>query len=98
MYALSTRSKRTRYEVYADLLNTIRMEGGCTITRASYGARIPVDRANRFLHELIRVGLVRVEEKDGSRIYKVTIRGIEFLELFSRLKKLLGEPLGYMER
>ena len=95
---MSTRSKRTRYEVYADLLNTIRMEGGCTITRASYGARIPVDRANRFLHKLIRVGLVRVEEKDGSRIYKVTIRGIEFLELFSRLKKLLGEPLGYMER
>ena len=95
---MSTRSKRTRYEVYADLLNTIRMEGGCTITRASYGARIPVDRANRFLHELIRVGLVRVEEKDGSRIYKVTIRGIEFLELFSRLKKLLGEPLSYMER
>jgi len=90
---LSTRAKRTRYEVYADLLNTIRTEERCTITRASYGARIPVDRANRFLHELTDKGLVRVEEEDGSRIYKITIRGIEFLELFERIKKLLGEPL-----
>ena len=90
---MSVRSKRTRYEVYADLLNTIRMEERCTITRASYGARIPVDRANRFLHELMEKGLVVVEEEEGSRVYKVTIRGIEFLELFERLKKLLGEPL-----
>lgn len=92
---MPARSKRTRYEVYADLLSTIRMEGGCTITRASYGARIPVDRAHRFLHELLNKGMVKVEEEDGSRVYKITIRGVEFLELFERLKKLLGEPISY---
>ena len=37
--------------------------------------------------------MVKVEEENGSRVYKITIRGIEFLELFERLKKLLGEPI-----
>lgn len=85
--------RRTRYDVFSDLIETIRRDGKCTLTRASYGARIPVDRAKRFIFYLLSKGILKKEEIDGSRVFSVTIRGIEYLEMHARMKKLLGEPL-----
>jgi predicted transcriptional regulator len=63
-----------------DTLETIRRKGVSAITRISYGANLPVDRANKIVSFLARRGLVKEEEYGGTRGYRITSRGGEFLE------------------
>lgn len=35
--------RRTKYDIYADLLRTVMKRGLCGVTIASYGANLPVD-------------------------------------------------------
>jgi len=46
-------SRRTRYDIYLDVLETLRRRGACPITRISYGAGIPVDRAKKIVKFLV---------------------------------------------
>jgi len=82
--------RRTKYEIYADLLRTIAKRKQCTLTRASYGANLPVDRAKRFLHFLASKGFAKEETIDDSKIYKITKRGLEYLETFKQMRKLFA--------
>ena len=82
--------RRTRYEIYADLLDAVARRGACGVTRASYGAKLPVDRAKRVLAFLATRGFVREEEVGDSKVYKVTKRGLEYLETFKQMRKLFA--------
>lgn len=83
------RSKRSRIELYADTLRTIRTyEGGCRITKLSYGSNMPLDRAKKIADELISYGLISRRIEDPS-IYMITARGIEFLDAFKKLSLFL---------
>ena len=84
------REKRTRYDIYADVLEAIRRNAPCTLTRASYGARMPVDRAKRVLARLEQAGFVRVELIGGRKHYVLAPLGAKFLELYGRLRALLA--------
>jgi predicted transcriptional regulator len=72
--------KRTIYDIYKDTLETIRRKGCQGITRISYGANLPVDRANDTVSFLAESGLIKEEEYNGSRGYRITARGGEFLQ------------------
>ncbi|KPV64741.1 MAG: hypothetical protein AOA65_0808 [Candidatus Bathyarchaeota archaeon BA1] len=89
--------RRTRYEIYADLLEIVSRRGLCPVTRASYGANLPVDRTKRFLSFLASRGFVKEEVVDDSKRYRITKRGMEYLETFKRMRKLVAalseEPL-----
>jgi predicted transcriptional regulator len=82
--------RRTRYEIYADLLRTIAKRPQCTLTRASYGANLPVDRAKKALQFLASKGFVREEKTDDSAAYKITKRGMEYLGAFKQMRKLFA--------
>lgn len=60
------------------------------MTRASYGANLPVDRAKKFLSFLALRGFVKEEIVDDSTKYKITKRGLEYLETFRRMRKLFA--------
>jgi predicted transcriptional regulator len=78
-------SKRSRLELYADVLNTLRAHaGGCRITRLSYGANMPLDRMKKVVDELISHGLMTMRA-DEPGIYAITVRGVEFLDAFKKL-------------
>jgi len=62
----------------------------CPITRASYGANLPVDRAKKFLRFLASRGFVKEERGDGSMRYKITKRGLEYLETFRKMRKMFA--------
>ena len=81
--------RRTKYDIYADLLKTVMSRGLCGVTRASYGANLPVDRAKKFLKFLASRGFVREVLDDSSR-YRITKRGIEYLEVFRKMRKLFA--------
>lgn len=82
--------RRTKYEIYSDLLRTIAKRPRCTLTRASYGANLPVDRAKKTLRFLASKGFAREENIDASTVYRITKRGMEYLETFKQMRKLFA--------
>jgi len=82
--------RRTRYDIYSDVLETIRRKGVSAITRISYGANLPVDRAKKIVAFLAERGLVKEEDYDGTRGYRLTARGGEFLQALKTVKKYLA--------
>lgn len=72
--------RRTRYDIYRDTLETIRRIGLSGITRISYGANLPVDRAREVLTYLSDRNLVKEEINGQRKKYRMTPRGGEFLQ------------------
>lgn len=83
--------RRTRYDIYMDILETIRRKGVSAITRISYGANLPVDRAKNVVTFLAERGLVKEERYGGTRGYRITARGGEFLQALQTIKKYLHD-------
>lgn len=81
--------RRTRYDIYSDILDTIRRKGVSGITRISYGANLPVDRAKNTVAFLAERGLVKEEDYGGTQGYRITTRGGEFLQALKTVKKYI---------
>jgi len=72
-------------------------KSSCPLTRASYGANLPIDRAKKALSFLASRGFVKEEIVGDSKRYRITKRGLEYLETFRKMRKLfaaLAEELG----
>ncbi|MEM2740249.1 MAG: winged helix-turn-helix domain-containing protein [Candidatus Bathyarchaeia archaeon] len=82
--------RRTRYEIYIDILDAVRRSGATGITRISYSAQLPVDRTKRIVGFLVSKGLLREEDLDGRRVYILTDRGGALLEALKTVRKLIG--------
>jgi predicted transcriptional regulator len=87
---VKTLDRRTKYEIYSELLEIVMKRGSCPVTRASYGANLPVDRAKKFLRFLASRGFVKEEIVDDSTRYRITRRGLEYLEAFRKMRKLFA--------
>jgi predicted transcriptional regulator len=85
--------KRTRYDIYAELLRVIYIWGFCPLTRAARSTNMPVDRAKESIGELCNRGLLEEDDDEGMRVYKVTVRGHQYLELYKRMAGLVGIPI-----
>ena len=83
--------KRTRHEIYADMLDVILRRRSSLLTRIAYGANLPVDRAKRFLRVLVGRGFVVEESYGGLKRYRVTEKGLEFLEAYKALRSFTAE-------
>jgi predicted transcriptional regulator len=83
--------RRTRYDIYMDTLETIRRKGVSAITRISYGANLPVDRAKDVVGFLSKRGLVKEEEYGSTRGFRITARGGEFLQALQTVKMYLDD-------
>jgi len=80
------KSKRSKIELYADILKALKAhEGGCRITKLSYGSNMPLDRVKKLTEELISMGLVTRRVEDPG-VYMITSRGAEFLMAFNKLQ------------
>lgn len=64
--------------------------GFSRVTRASYGANLPVDRAKEALGFLASRGFLREENLGDSIVYRITSRGREYLETFRHMRKLFA--------
>lgn len=81
--------KRTKYEIYMDVLQTVRRKGACPITRLSYGAGLPVDRTKKVVKFLVSQGLLKEINVGEKRLYRVTERGGEFLEALRTVRRFI---------
>jgi len=82
--------RRTRWDIYHDILDTIRRKGSVGVTRISYGANLPVDRAREAVRFLIARGLIKEEEYGGVRGYILTPRGGELLQALKTVNKYVS--------
>ena len=87
------KAKRTRYDIYAEIVRVIYIYGHCPLTRAARSTNMPVDRAKDTILELVDAGLLEQEINDGSTYYSVTVRGHQYLELYKRMAGLVGIPI-----
>ena len=55
---MSNERRRTKYDIYADIIEIIARRGLCSLTRVSYGANMPVDRTKKELRFLIAHGFI----------------------------------------
>jgi predicted transcriptional regulator len=87
-------SKRSRVDIYSEILEALKRRGPTKITRVSYAVGLPVDRIKRFLADLSSFGLVKVLTDEETSSYSITHRGLEFLEAYWKLVgflKFLGD-------
>jgi predicted transcriptional regulator len=83
--------RRLRYDIYSDILETVRRRGASNVTRISYGANLPVDRAKQAVLYLEERGLLKEEEYGRSKVYRMTAKGGEFLHALRTVKNFLGD-------
>ena len=82
--------RRTKYDIYADIIETIARKGLCSLTRVSYGANMPVDRTKKELGFLIKHGFINEVATESSKKYRTTKWGLEYLETYKRMRKLFA--------
>ena len=89
-HCLSDEQRRTKYDIYADIIEIIARKGLCSLTRVSYGANMPVDRAKKELNFLIAHGFITEVAVEDSKKYRATKWGLEYLETFKRMRKFFA--------
>jgi len=82
--------RRTKYDIYANVIEVIARKGVCSLTRISYGANMPVDRTKKVLEFLASRGFVREIMISDRKKYIATRRGLEFLEVYRRMRKFFA--------
>ena len=87
------KTKRTRYDIFAEIIRVIYIYGYCPLTRAARSTNMPVDRAKDTIQELLDAGLLEQDFENGSKLYAVTVRGHQYLELYKRMAGLVGIPI-----
>jgi predicted transcriptional regulator/KaiC/GvpD/RAD55 family RecA-like ATPase len=93
---LSSERRRTKYDIYADVIEVIAKKGLSSLTRISYGANMPVDRAKKIVNFLLSHGFIREITVGDRKQYRATKWGLEYLETFRRMQKFfaaLEEPI-----
>ena len=81
---------RSQMRIYVDIMRVIQRENNrAKPTRILYGANLSHDRLLKYLEELKTLGVI--EGTDGDeRLYKLTQKGVEFLNEFMRIEKFAG--------
>ncbi len=85
---MSQVSKRSRVDIYAEILEALKRKGPTKITRVSYAVGIPVDRAKKSLSDLAAFGLTSIQTGEETS-YSITHRGLEFLDAYWKLDGFL---------
>ena len=85
-------SKRSKADLFADALGVINhYPEGVRITRLSYGVGVPVDRLKLLVEKLCSFGLAKRAEDGTEILFRITRRGLDFLDTYWKMKGFLDE-------
>lgn len=87
---MSSERRRTKYDIYADIIETVARKGLCSLTRVSYGANMPVDRTKKELSFLVAHGFINEVTVDDVKKFRATKWGLEYVETFKRMRKFFA--------
>lgn len=81
---------RSQMRIYVDIMRVIQRENNqAKPTRILYGANLSHDRLLKYLDELKNLGVIE-EAGNGDRYYRLTQKGIEFLNQFRGVERFAG--------
>ena len=79
---------RSQMKIYVDIMRVIqREENRAKPTRILYGANLSYDRLLKHLDELKTLGVIEEIVESNDRFYKLTQKGIEFLNQFRAVER-----------
>jgi predicted transcriptional regulator len=79
---------RSQMKIYVDIMRVIqREENRAKPTRILYGANLSYDRLLKHLDELMTLGVIEEIVESDDRFYKLTQKGIEFLNQFRAVER-----------
>ena len=87
---MSEERRRTKYDIYSDIIEIIARKDLCSLTRVSYGANMPVDRTKKMLAFLVAHGFIREVNLGDSKKYRATKWGMEYLVTFKHMRKFFA--------
>lgn len=87
---MPTERRRAKYDIYADIIETVARKELCSLTKMSYGANLPVDRAKNLLQFLVSHGFIKGSIIGDRKKYRATKRGLEFVDTFKKMKKFFA--------
>ena len=61
--------------------------GGIAITRLMYTSRLSYNQVTRHLQVLLNHSLLEYDEQ--KKVYKITTRGLQFVELYTKMAEML---------
>lgn len=83
-----TSKYRSQMKIYVDIMRVIqREENRAKPTRILYGANLSYDRLLKHLDELKTLGVIEEIVESDDRFYKLTQKGIEFLNQFRAVER-----------
>ena len=82
--------QRSTIRIYLDILTVTEEEGEAKTTRILQKANLPHDRLMKHVSELQKRGLLLEYENGGSRYYKVTSKGMDFVKEVRRAQSFLS--------
>jgi len=82
--------RRAKYDIYAEMIETISKKGVCSLTRISYGVNMPVDRAKKTLQMLVSHGFLGEISKGDRTEYRASKRGLEYLDTYKKMQKFFA--------
>ncbi len=78
---------RSQMRIYVDIMRVVQREGNdAKPTRILYGANLSHDRLTKYLEELTSRGVIEETQNDDERHYRLSQKGIEFLNEFRRME------------
>jgi len=82
---------RSQMRIYVDIMRVIQREyNQAKPTRILYGANLSHDRLLKYLEELKTLGVIEEIIDGDDRFYKLTQKGIEFLNEFRGIERFAG--------
>jgi len=84
----TTSKYRSRDNIIGSILEYTAAKGEITKTAVMYSSFLSFPQVNEYLDHLIGHGLLEVNK--SKRLYKITPKGIKFLELSKELEKMLS--------
>jgi len=82
---------RSQMRIYVDVMRVIQREDNrAKPTRILYGANLSHDRLIKYLEELKTLGVIEEIANEDDRFYKLTQKGIEFLNQFRAIERFAG--------
>jgi len=78
---------RSRTEIVGNILDAA--NGGTTKTKIMYFAFLSYNQLNEYLSILIENNLI--EYLDGTKTFKTTEKGLNYLKMYNKIRKLLPQ-------
>ncbi|MDD5193962.1 MAG: winged helix-turn-helix domain-containing protein [Candidatus Nanoarchaeia archaeon] len=79
-------TKRTRLEVIRDILDVLQKNRNVKITHVIYKANLSNNSIKPYLENLLKNKMIEHITTDGQKFFKITEKGMEFLQEFNKIK------------